>query len=477
MQVSVVNFQLVVDSSSFMRLEAEYYNSNSLLSTGCFTGESVADFVQYGTSKELNEDKKGFPTLRLNEFDSFFISEPQKYCEKISVDTFETLSLKKGDVLICRTNGNPKLVGKAAIVPKNYDYAFASYLYRVRPDHKKILPTTLVAYLNSKSGRTEIEKYLMVSNQANFSPAKFREILIPKFGDKLQQLISECIWTSFNKHEQSCNRYSKAQTILLKELGLVDWKPRNSLWFIKDHSNVQQAKRIDAEFFQPQYEEIEDSIKSYPGGYSVIGQEFEPVKSTFEIDNEKQYQYVEIGSINVSNGEITPNDVVGAKLPTNAKRALKRNDVIISKVRTYRGAMTIVETNGYIGSGAFTVLRENGQINKETLLAFLHSKPLLAWSLKPNTGTSYPVILDEDISNLPIPLLPVETQTEIQKQVVASFGLRKQSKHLLECAKRAVEIAIEQDEGKATTWLKSAKNIMIAIPVSITQPDQLDDVH
>lgn len=76
---------------------------------------------------------------------------------------------------------------------------------------------------------------------------------------------------------------------------------------------------------------------------------------------------------------------------------------------------------------------------------------------KPNTGTSYPVILDEEFLNLSIPLLPGEIQTEIQNKVVASFDLRKQSKDLLECAKRAVEIAIEQDEGKAITWLKSAK--------------------
>jgi hypothetical protein len=32
--------------------------------------------------------------------------------------------------------------------------------------------------------------------------------------------------------------------------------------------------------------------------------------------------------------------------------------------------------------------------------------------------------------------------------------LRKKSKYLLECAKRVVEIAIEQDEQTAINWLK-----------------------
>ena len=40
------------------------------------------------------------------------------------------------------------------------------------------------------------------------------------------------------------------------------------------------------------------------------------------------------------------------------------------------------------------------------------------------------------------------------KKSLESFNLRKQSKHLLECAKRAVEMAIEQDEQTAIDWLE-----------------------
>ena len=216
-----------------------------------------------------------------------------------------------------------------------------------------------------------------------------------------------------------------------------------------------KQKRIDAEYYQPKYEKIEETIKTYANGYTLIGDEFRQNKSTFKIDDEKLYHYVEIGGVNVSNGEIIANEVLGKDLPANAKRVLKKGNVIISKVRTYRGGITIVDENGYIGSGAFCILEENGRINKETLLAFLHSKPLLAWSLKPNTGTSYPVIVDDDILNLPIPILPEEIQIQIQRKVVESFRLRKQSRHLLECAKRAVEIAIETDEQTAVDWLEN----------------------
>ena len=79
---------------------------------------------------------------------------------------------------------------------------------------------------------------------------------------------------------------------------------------------------------------------------------------------------------------------------------------------------------------------------------------MTAWN-KPNTGASYPVIVDDDILNLPIPLFPEKIQTEIQQKITESFRLRKQSKYLLESAKRAVEIGIDEDEQTAIEWLES----------------------
>ena len=157
-------------------MESEFYNSNTVSYKNTVKASQIIDFSQYGTSKELNEMGEGYPVLRLNEFNYSFISHPDKYCSLLDIDVYHSLQLKKDDVLICRTNGNPKFVGRSAIVPKDYDYAFASYLFRIRPNRKYINSATLVAFLNSKYGRFEIEKYSMVSNQANFSPAKFREI-------------------------------------------------------------------------------------------------------------------------------------------------------------------------------------------------------------------------------------------------------------------------------------------------------------
>ena len=63
-------------------------------------------------------------------------------------------------------------------------------------------------------------------------------------------------------------------------------------------------------------------------------------------------------------------------------------------------------------------------------------------------------IYDDDIAKIPIPILDGEIQKDIAEKVQNSFALRRQSKQLLEYAKQAVEMAIEQGEDAALVWLK-----------------------
>ena len=62
MQFSVVKFKEILDSP-ILRLEAEYWNSKGSQALKLI-GSEIIDFVQYGTSKGLNEDRKGYPILR-----------------------------------------------------------------------------------------------------------------------------------------------------------------------------------------------------------------------------------------------------------------------------------------------------------------------------------------------------------------------------------------------------------------------------
>jgi len=216
---------------------------------------------------------------------------------------------------------------------------------------------------------------------------------------------------------------------------------------------------MDAEYWEPKYDEIEKLIKSYKRGYSTVSKEFLHNTEKLKIDKEKFYNYIEISSINTSNGDYMPSYLKGDELPANAKVKLKKKDLIISKVRTYRKGISLIQKEypNLIGSSAFVVLheKEDKKINIETLFVFLRADFFSIWSYKFYTGTSYPTLTDNDVLNLPLPLIEDKIQQKISQLIQQSFKARENAKELLEIAKRSVEIYIEEDENKGINYAKN----------------------
>ena len=112
----------------------------------------VAGHFMYGTSIDCNELGKGMPVLRIPNIDNLEINfDDLKYTSLGNSET-EKYLLKKNDILVIRTNGNPESVGKSAIFKQEGTYIFASYLIRVKPKDN-INPDFLINAMNSISIR------------------------------------------------------------------------------------------------------------------------------------------------------------------------------------------------------------------------------------------------------------------------------------------------------------------------------------
>lgn len=442
LEVEEIQFQNVLNNPN-LRLEAEFFIKKTNLFESSI-GAEIIDFVQYGTSEELNEDKRGYPILRLNEFDGSFLGIPAKYSEKISLDTYRSLEIKKGDVLICRTNGNLKYVGKAAIAMQDYSFAFASYLFRIRPN-KFINPETLTVFLNSKSGRREIEKYAMKGNQSNFSPAKFREIKIPHFSTVLQDEIKALVSSSFEKLQKSKEAYQTAQNLLLEHLGLKDFKPPAQAVNIKSFADsFGTSGRLDAEFYQEKYESYLKKIQAYPNGCELIRTACKLKDANYTPKDNQTYRYIELSNIG-NLGEITGASLdLGCNLPSRARRKVSKNDVIVSSIEGSLASCAIVSEQHHqalCSTGFYVVSSE--KINSETLLILFKSEPIQQLLKQGCSGTILTAINKDEFLNIPLPLVDANIQTQIADLIRQSDRLRQESQALLEEAKRKVEQAIE----------------------------------
>lgn len=438
-----------------MRLESEFYNSVSVTFINKEKAEYAILFSQYGTSKELNENKDGYPILRLNEFSTSFISEPSKYCCLLDNDTYQTLRLKKDDVLICRTNGNPKLVGKSAIVPKDYDYAFASYLFRVRPKKEIINSATLVAFLNCKYGRMEIEKYSMVGNQANFSPAKFREISIPILGLNINNKIENMTYLSFDKFEQSKSFYSEAEKCLLECLGMKDFVANpNTINAQSLKDSFLKTGRLDAEFYQPKYDELINLVKSHQSGYDKLGTLFLIKDRNYIPVDGCLYKYIELSNIGFDGSITGHTEALGEDLPSRARRIVRSGDLIVSSLEGSLNSCAIIpeKYDGAICSTGFYVLTPK-DINVETALVLFKSQLMQALMTRVCSGSIMAGMNTDEFANLIVPKIDQHTQHVIAEIIQDCAQKREESIRLLELAKTAVEIAIEHGEDKAMELL------------------------
>lgn len=312
-------------------------------------------------------------------------------------------------------------------------------------DNIEIIPEFLTVFLNTRYWMLQMSRFFTGNIQMHLNLTESKEILIPKFPFEKQKQIKKIFQESYEKQTQSKQLYHEAEQLLLKELGLLDYKPKHNLTFSATKKEINEAKRYDSEYFQPKYAEIIKKIENYDGGFDFVKNQFKQ-NTTLSKKDDEYCSYIEISDVNISNGEITPNKVDTKDIPANGKRKLFKNDLLISKVRPYRGAVSFIdfEVDNLIGSGAFTVLQEKTEYKKEVLMIFLKTIFIKELLLRYNCGTSYPVIKDEDILNLQIPLIKPSIQKQIAEKTQESHRLRKESKWLLEEAKRKVEEEIEK---------------------------------
>ncbi|MDO8811184.1 MAG: restriction endonuclease subunit S [Gallionella sp.] len=177
--------------------------------------------------------------------------------------------------------------------------------------------------------------------------------------------------------------------------------------------------------------------------------------SNFTPDDFTAYKYIELADIDNSGGISGCTEALGNELPSRARRIVDAGDVLISSIEGSLSSCAIVPgimgTAALCSTGFYAI--NSDKINSETLLVLFKS-PLLQNLLKQGcSGTILTAINKTEFQNIPVPIIEGGEQTKIAALVKESFSLKAESERLLDVAKRAVEIAIEQDENAALDWL------------------------
>jgi hypothetical protein len=236
---------------------------------------------------------------------------------------------------------------------------------------------------------------------------------------------------------------------LLAAINLEDWQPPTPLTYETRASEAFQSDRLDAEFFQPR-------IK---GLYQLLGNKSQCIRDVSDLRQDRfngtknPFNYLEIGAVS-SDGIIADSIIDGDEAPSRATWHVERGDVLTSTVRPIRGLTAIIEDSqhGSVASSGFAVLTPKG-ISPELLLCYLKLPQICELMDLHTSASMYPVISLSDILGLPFKHPGKQAEEKIVSLIQEARTKRAHSKSLLERAKRAVEIAIEESEETALAYL------------------------
>jgi len=389
--------------------------------------------------------------------------------------------VEEKDVLISTVRPNRNAVAIALQI-KEKPFVASTGFCKLRVISREITAEYLFVLFKTEYFRDFLVRKTTATMYPAVSEEDIMSLKIPILSDTFQKQIQNLVLRSYDEKEKSVSLYKKAEDTLLEELGLKDWKPKTKKIFvggkeyeeeenisIRNLSEVLKADRMDAEYWEPKYEDI---LKTVSLKYDLL-----PIKSIFDFrrgvfistdyytEEKTNRPYIRIkeltGRIGINEDEVI---YINDAYQEDVADRLRENDLVIAIIGDTIGKTNRVyeELAGGFCSNNTGRLRiradAKGKIIPEYAEILFQSIIVQNQIEKKKAQTGQPKISDGEMKSIFIPLLPLEIQQKLASLVQQSHEARKKSKKLLEIAKRAVEIAIEKNEEEALSYIAENSN-------------------
>lgn len=452
-----------------MRIDAEYFQKRFLRSAALVERwdrdhvaalTHVSDGNHFSISEDFVDD--GVPYYRGQDVTGRFFVETAApiHITRAAYDQKHMVRshLKKGDVLLSIIG----TIGELSLVASEAPATCSCKLAILRP--RKVSPEFLAIFLRSEHGQNQIERLTRGAVQKGLILEDMDQLWVPKVSEYFEKRIVELVCKSRVTRDLTTRKQAEAEDVLLAALGLADWTPPEPLTYTARAADVFSSGRIDAQYFMPAKEQVKQSLAALPGKLlsdrvNCIREQWVPdrappttcvrnydVTDALEplLDAEKELSFAaDIGSM---------------------KKVFNDGDVVISRLRAYLKEVAVVRSSDdtpSVGSSEFIVLRlKNTTMSPETLMVFLRSAPvqtILKWC---QDGSQHPRFSEGDLLSIPVPDAVAQVSDHITKVVQDGFSARHHAHNLLEAAKRAVEIAVEEGEPAAMAYLAQAEGVI-----------------
>ena len=341
-------------------------------------------------------DDNGVIVLRSTEITpdgNWKIEEPAR--RLLTETEIEKTKLQKGDLLITKSSGSEKHIGKTAVVTEKVESlsaCFSNFMQRIRPNQNQ--DSRYLHYILNSNLAREQYNYLSqtTTGLANLSAEIIGNIQIPFLPSSEQQSIAEYL-----------DRKTRQIDVLIE-------KKQKQIDLLKE----QRTAIIN----QAVTKGLNPNVKMKDSGIEWLGEipehwEVSPLKHAVRInqdslpehtDENYGIQYIDIGNVDEDGLLNPPKRMTFGISPSRARRVTKRGDTIVSTVRTYLKAIAYIdsEDENLIASTGFAVLTPTDQIQSKYLYYLVSTPQIIDAISSLSVGVSYPAINSSELGSIPI---------------------------------------------------------------------------
>lgn len=314
----------------------------------------------------------------------------------------------------------------------------------------------LFAYLNRDEIRNKAkDNFVGTSGRQRVDILFYLNLKIPIPSKDFQSVIKENVQSAFKLSKRADENYHAAEKMLSAALNLENFKPSSENVAIKTLSeSFLVSGRLDAEFYQPKYDDLKiflETLKTYELGDLVeIFKSIEPGSDCYGTEGTPFIRVSDVNKFGITEPEI--------KIAGNYDENLypRKDTILFSKDGSIGIAYKVREDMKAITSGALLhlTIKNKSIVIPDYLTLVLNSKIVQMQAERDSNGAIIKHWKPDDIKKVIVPVVSREMQEKIAAQVAESFKLRSESEKLLFKAKKAVEIAIEQNEDTAIKSLR-----------------------
>lgn len=446
------------------RLDAEFYAKGHLKVDALLRARKAVSLHEFALISDGNHmgvsDEfcmQGVPYFRGGDIKEFFLSFGRpEYCVPKDVYMKPTMlrsHMKKGDVFVSIVGA---IIGQIGMKTDDAPALCSCKLGILRPKNIKT-GAYLAAFLLSSIGQSQIWRFRRGSAQTGLILDDFEQLFAPKFSGRFYDRITDIVQAALRARGGAVDKIQSAEQSLLSELGFDGWTPTEESVSVKNCSDFMSAGRFDAEYFQPKYDELftllaKCKVRVLGGkdGLVDIKRSIEPGSDAY---SDKGIPFVRIADF-TEMGVASPEIHIPPELCSDSPRP-KKDTILLSKDGSVGIAYKVEEDLDIVtSSGILHLTVKDNAVLPDYLTLVLNSKIVRLQAERSAGGSIIQHWKQSEVENVSIPILPMSSQQKITAKVRESFALRTESKFLLDLAKHAVEVAIEQGESKALEALE-----------------------